>query len=238
MASTTASSPRLAYPPAHRSDVSYELHGERICDPYRWLEDPDSPETRAWVSAQQATTGAYFSGGGVAPLRASVRARLEQLQSYERVGCPFTRGGRTFAFKNTGLQNQDVMWQLAGPDGGPGGLFDGATAFLDLNAAYPAGTTSLGSNAFSEDGALFAYGLSTGGSDWQTLRVRDVATGADLPDDVIPNTKFTSIAWLVCGPLGVCGGRRNWEPRRLLTQAQLLSPPRAVNGGPNNNGCT
>lgn len=198
-----SSSSTYTYPPARRDDsVSDELHGTRVADPYRWLEDPDSEETRAWVAGQNDTTARHFAT--FADSRAGVRARLEALQSYERVGAPFVRGAYAYVFRNSGLQNQDVLYQLprgavvdgaAVPPAGalfaPGGP---AKPFLDLNAAFPSGTTSLGTYALSEDGRYFAYGLSTGGSDWQTLRVRDTATGTDLPD-VVPWTKFTRVTW-------------------------------------------
>ena len=192
---------RITYPSARRDATAGDtLHGTFIADPYRALEDPDSAETKAWIAAQQATTSASFSEPRMASLRASIRARLEQLQSYERVGCPFRRGAKSYVFRNSGLQNQDVLYQLAdgaveGAAAGTCELLAGARPFLDLNALFPDGTTSLGSQSFSEDGKLFAYGLSTGGSDWQTLRVRDVETMADL-SDLVPWTKFTGIAWL------------------------------------------
>ena len=190
---------RISYKPARRGDDADVLHSVRVEDPYRWLEDPDSDETQQWVRQQVETTGGYFAG--LKDARDKIRARLEELQSYERVGCPFTRGEHSFVFRNTGLQNQDVLFKLpksivasATPHDS---LFESGNAhpFLDLNVLFPDGTTALGSSSLSEDGSLYAYGLSKGGSDWQTLHVRDVATGQDLPDTV-PWTKFTRIAWL------------------------------------------
>ena len=202
--------PRLAYPAVARGDDADSLHEGRVVarDPYRALDDPEAAATKEFVAAQQAVTASYFSGDErVAALRGQLRTRLESLYSYERVGCPMVRGSRTFAFRNSGLQNQDVMLQLsgdaatagAGADAGAdadAGMLAGATPFLDLNARFPDGTTALSTSAFSEDGAYFAYALSHGGSDWVTIAVRDVATGADLPDDVIPHVKFSGITWL------------------------------------------
>lgn len=171
------------------------LHGKTIADPFRWLEDPDCPEVVSWVKEQQVFTASYFDA--VDQKRARILARLEQLQNYPRAGCPFTRGGVSFQYRNTGLQNQDVFYKTtSGIDSSAG--FDDAVALMDLNAMDPAGTTSLGSCALSDDGALFAYGLCRGGSDWQELHIRDVSTGADLSDS-IPWAKFTSLAWLKDG---------------------------------------
>ena len=187
----------FSYPQTRTGDAVDVYADSSIPDPYRWLEDPDAAETKAWVDAQNTTTAAYFKR--FADARTAVRARLEKLQNFERVQCPFVRGDRAFAFRNTGLQNQDVLFALRKENAtitpsSPPPLFEGAVPFLDLNAQFPDGTTAIGSSALSEDGAYYAYGLAVGGSDWQTLYVRDTATGVDLPDRV-PWTKFTRIAW-------------------------------------------
>ena len=150
----------------------------------------------AWVKEQQATTGSYFAS--LDDKRSSILARLEQLQNYPRAGCPYKRGSVSFQSRNTGLQNQDVLYKAVGVDLSDPAALASAEPLLDLNAVDPAGTTSLGSAAMSDDGALFAYGLSRGGSDWQEVHVKNVASGADLPD-VIPWAKFTSLAWLKDG---------------------------------------
>lgn len=146
---------------------------------------------------QNATTRGYFSG--FAASRAGMRARLEELQNFERAGCIMERGPHAYAHRNTGLQNQDVLFQLpagaADAAAAPADLFSRARALLDLNTEYPAGTTALGTSAFSECGKFFAYALSSGGSDWQTIHVRSVETGADLPER-LSWAKFGGIAWL------------------------------------------
>jgi len=142
----------------------------------------------------------YFAD--IAGKRDAIRRRLDELQNYGRLSAPYTRGGRSYAFFNTGLQNQDVMFsvpaEVVGSPTAPDDLFTSGTAtpFLDLNAEFPAGTTSLGSSSFSEDGSKFAYGLQVAGSDWQTLYVRDVATRENSDVDVLKWTKFTGIVWL------------------------------------------
>jgi prolyl oligopeptidase len=191
----------VSYPTWRTEQVIDELHGISIADPYRYLENPDSEETVAFVKAQNGVTKAVFERYGADPEK--FEQRLKQLQSFERVGVMMKRGRRTYCFRNEGLQNQDVLLQL--PEGtekqttAPADLFDSAKRFLDLNELDPAGTTSLGSSAFSEDGNLFAFGLSKAGSDWQTIKVKDTETGLDLPGEECPWVKFSSIAWLKDG---------------------------------------
>ena len=194
--SATMSSSRFTYPVTKQGEDVTLLHGKTIADPYRWLEDPDAPEVVAWVKEQQMLTREYFADRD--EKRVKILARLEQLQNYPRAGCPYIRAGFSFQSRNTGLQNQDVLFKVDRVDLASSSSFDDAVPLLDLNAMDPAGTTSLGSGSVSDDGALFAYGLCRGGSDWQELHVREVASGVDLPD-VIPWAKFTSISWLKDG---------------------------------------
>lgn len=190
------SSARLAYPTFRKDDAGDTLHGVRVADPYRYLEEPDTEETKAFVSAQNAVTRAYFSG--FSAQRDAYRARLEELQNFERVSAPFRRGAHAYVYHNPGLKNQDTLLRLpAGADEAAAaapGMLEGATPFLDLNARFPDGTTSLGSTSFSEDGKWFAYGLCKGGSDWQTIHVKNAESGEDLPD-ALQWVKFSSIAW-------------------------------------------
>jgi prolyl oligopeptidase len=194
-----------AYPAARREDVTDTYFGGKhtVADPYRWLEDPDSAETQAWVGEQQKVTAAAFSP--FAASRSRIRSKLEALYNYGRSSCPMVRGSRAFVYRNTGLQNQDVLFRLqtdavhTAPSPSPpspevADVFAGGEAFMDLNAQFPDGTTALSSTAFSEDGAFFAYGLSRGGSDWVTIYVRDTATGKDLADTV-SYVKFSGIKW-------------------------------------------
>lgn len=187
---------RLSYPSFRKDDAADTLHGVRVADPYRYLEEPDSEETKEFVASQNSVTRAYFSG--FSAKRDAYRSRLEELQNFERVSAPFRRGAHAYVYHNPGLKNQDVLLRLpAGADEGAAaapGMLDGATPFLDLNARFPDGTTSLGSTSFSEDGKLFAYGLCKGGSDWQTIHIKSAETGEDLPE-ALQWVKFSSIAW-------------------------------------------
>jgi prolyl oligopeptidase len=156
-----------------KSDTIDTLHGVAVPDPYRWLEDPNDPEVRAWVDAQNQRTQAFLPPGP----REDIQRRLTETWDYERYGVPTVEGGRHFFFKNDGLQNQAVLWTAPGP-GAP------ARVLLDPNALSPDGTVALMGMAITRDGRRVAYGLSAAGSDWQEWRVRDVDSGADLPDRV------------------------------------------------------
>ena len=194
-----ASSPRLPYPAIEKGPIVDVFHGTSVPDPYRFLEE-DAPPTAAFVSAQQGVFSTYAAEPGFPELRGKLRAAMEASYNYARVGAPTVRGGRAFFFRNTGLQNQDVLLK-ADAAAQPAAMEElpAPTPLLDLNAEFPAGTTSLSTYSFSEDGALMAYGLAHGGSDWVTIKVRDVATGVDLPNDSIPWVKFSGISWLKDG---------------------------------------
>jgi prolyl oligopeptidase len=174
----------LRYPTARKADHVDDYHGTRVADPYRWLEDPDSPESRAWIEAENAVTFAYL---GAVPERPRIRRRVEELLNHERFDVPFKRGGRYFVFRNDGLQNQSVLYTMASLDAEPEPL-------LDPNVLSPDGTVALSAYSVSEDGSLIAYGLSSSGSDWIEFRVREVASGRDLPD-VVKWVKFSNAAW-------------------------------------------
>ena len=173
-----------AYPAAPRDAVVDDFHGTPVPDPYRWLEDAASPATQAWVEAQNARTRALLDAR---PDLAAIRARLSAIWDYPKYGVPYRRGGRTFFAENSGLQNQAVLYVQDDPDAPP-------RVLIDPNSLSADGTAALTSEAPSRDGSLMAYGISRSGSDWQLLRVRDVATGADLPD-LIAWCKFSAPAW-------------------------------------------
>ena len=164
--------------------MNYELHGTTISDPYRSLEDLDSPETRAWVEAQNARTFEFLNS---IPQRQQIRGRINELSDYERCGIPFKEGNRYFFLKNDGLQNQSVLYTMDRLDATPRML-------LDPNALSTDGTIALTSTAVSRDGKLMAYGLSRKGSDWEEWRVRDVSTGEDLSDR-LEWLKFSTASW-------------------------------------------
>jgi prolyl oligopeptidase len=185
MDDSSAAFPRFRYPVSKQVDQVDDYHGVRVADPYRWLEDLDSPETRAWIDAQNKVTQGFLEA---IPARAALKERLTRLWNYERHGVPFKKGGRTFYFKNDGLQNQSVLYVQDAPEAP-------ARALLDPNALSPDGTVALTVTAVSEDGATLAYGLSASGSDWETWKLRKVSTGEDLPD-ALERIKFSSPAWL------------------------------------------
>ena len=183
-----AASTGLSYPESHRDSVTDEYHGVSVADPYRWLEDIDSPATERWIDAQTALTDQYLAG---LPLRDVFRARLTRLMDYERYGLPEAMGGRYFYSHNAGLQNQAVLYVS-------GRLDERGTVLLDPNTLSDDGTIALSGISLTRDGGLLAYATSESGSDWQTWRVRDTRTGADLPDRV-EWSKFSGAAWLIDG---------------------------------------
>lgn len=173
--------------PETRADHSVvdELHGVAVADPYRWLEDQESAEVADWVARQQAVTEAHL--GGIEG-RAAIRERLAETWDYPKAGVPWRRGRHWFQLRNSGLQEQSVLWTMDSAEGEGRVLLDPAELGGD-------GTVSLADVSVSADGRLVAYGVSDGGSDWTTWRVRDTSTGVDLPDRV-PWGKFSSAAWL------------------------------------------
>ena len=161
-----------------------EYHGTKVADPYRWLEDDNSAETKAWVEAQNKVTFGYLEK---IPERAAIKARLTKLWNYERYGVPFKQGGRYFYSKNNGLQNQSVLYTMTALDAPPALL-------LDPNQLSTDGTVALKSYDITDDGNLMAYALSAAGSDWEEIRVRDVQTAQDRAD-VVKWVKFSSPSW-------------------------------------------
>ncbi|HYE30320.1 MAG TPA: prolyl oligopeptidase family serine peptidase, partial [Methylomirabilota bacterium] len=174
----------VTYPKARKAEVVEDYHGTKIADPYRWLEDSDSPETRAWIEAQNKLTQSYLAS---IPEREAIEARLTEIWNYERIGVPSKESGRYFFFKNTGLQNQSVLLTQPSLTGKP-------QVLLDPNQLSPDGTIALSTYSVSEDGKLMAYAISRAGSDWQEFKVRDVATAKDLSDE-LRWAKFTGAAW-------------------------------------------
>jgi prolyl oligopeptidase len=175
---------RLAYPTARKGDTIDDYYGVKVADPYRWLEDMDSSETKAWVEAENALTFSYLNQ---IPERPRIKDRLTKLWNFERFSIPFKQGDRYFYSKNSGLQNQSVLYSVKGLNAEP-------TLLLDPNTLSSDGTVALSGLAISDDGKLMAYGLSASGSDWREWHVRDVETGKDLPD-IIRWVKFSGASW-------------------------------------------
>lgn len=172
------------YPPARKADIVDDYHGTAVADPYRWLEDSDSEETREWIEAQNRITFDFLEDISE---RSQIRERLTKLWDYEKYGIPFREGSRYFYFKNDGLQNQSVLYVTDALDREP-------RVLLDPNLLSEDGTVALAGYAISQDGNRMAYGLSASGSDWTEWRVRDVGTGEDLPD-LLKWIKFSGVAW-------------------------------------------
>lgn len=169
---------------ARRGDVVDDYHGTKVADPYRWLEEAGSAETLAWVEAQNAVTARYLAA---IPAREKIRARLTELWDYPKYSVPQKEGERYFFSKNSGLQNQAVLYMQQTLEGE-------AAAILDPNTFSEDGTAALTNQVFSEDGRLLAYGISSRGSDWQEIKIRRVEDGTDYAE-VIRWCKFSSIAW-------------------------------------------
>ena len=172
------------YPAAHKGDVVDDHFGTKVADPYRWLEDVDAPDTREWVAAENQVTFSYLEQ---LPERERIRRRLTELWDYPKYGAPFKKGGRYFFFKNSGLQNQAVLYMQSSLTAEP-------QALLDPNTLSADGTVALSTLAFSDDGSLLVYGTSGSGSDWQEFHVRDVASGQDRADH-LQWIKFSGAAW-------------------------------------------
>lgn len=180
----SAGASRLEYPAARRAAQLDRYHGVEVSDPYRWLEDTDSEETRSWIEAQNKLT---FSHLAAIPERPRIRQRLTELWNYERFGLPQRREHRYFYTRNDGLQDQSVLYVAEGRDGEP-------RVLLDPNQLSGDGTVALAGWEPSEDGRLLAYGLAAAGSDWREWKVMDVATGRDLPDR-LEWIKFSGVSW-------------------------------------------
>jgi len=175
---------KIEYPKTKKVAQTDDYHGTRVADPYRWLEDDNSAETKAWVAAQNKVTFGYLNQ---IPERAALKKRLTELWNYAKYSAPFKEGGKYFYYKNDGLQNQSVLYVAAS-------ISDKGRVLLDPNKLSADGTVALSGVAMSDDGKMMAYGLSAAGSDWQEWRFRNVETGKDLPD-VLKNIKFSGASW-------------------------------------------
>src|ERR1700753_3540169 len=172
------------YPPTRKDDQVDDYHGTQIADPYRWLEDDRSPETEAWVKAQNQVTQQYLSQ---IPYRSRLSQRLQELYNYPKYGIPSRSGAYYLWSKNDGLQNQSVLYVQQGLDGTP-------RILIDPNLLSADGTVRLMAGEASRNGRYFAYYLSSGGSDWMEARVLEMETGKDAGDR-LEWLKVTGLAW-------------------------------------------
>jgi prolyl oligopeptidase len=174
----------FVYPTTKKIDQVDDYHGTKVADPYRWLEDPDSADSRAWIEAQNRLTFGFLEE---IPQRARIKERLTKLWDFEKYSPPFKEGGRYFYLKNDGLQNQSVLYTIKSLDDNP-------RVLLDPNKLSKDGTVAMSGLDISEDGKYIAYGLSTAGSDWMEWKVREIETGNDL-SDLIKWVKFSGASW-------------------------------------------
>ncbi len=178
------STEKINYPATRKGEQVDNYHGTKVADPYRWLENPDSEETEAWVKAQNKVTFNYLEQ---IPARDDIKKRLTKLWDYEKYGVPYQEGDRYFYFKNDGLQNQSVLYTLKNLDDKP-------TVLLNPNKLSEDGTVALSGISVSDDGKYLAYGISIAGSDWQEWKVRNIETGEDLEDN-LKWIKFSGASW-------------------------------------------
>jgi prolyl oligopeptidase len=174
----------ITYPVTRKDDTVDEYHGVVVPDPYRWLEDPDSPETRAWIEAQNKITFGFLEA---IPARKKLEQRITELWNYEKYSPPGRKAKRYFWSKNDGLQNQSVVYWSDAPKGE-------GKVLLDPNKLSADGTVALAGLSVSEDAKLAAYGLQSAGSDWVEWKVRSIDTGEDLTDH-LKWVKFSGASW-------------------------------------------
>ncbi|HET7535656.1 MAG TPA: prolyl oligopeptidase family serine peptidase, partial [Candidatus Didemnitutus sp.] len=172
------------YPASKTVEHVDDYSGTKVADPYHWLEDLDSADTKAWVAAQNAYTDAALAQ---MPERAIVKQRLMELWNYPRTGLPFKEANWYFYTKNDGLQNQSPLYVQDGPTGTP-------RLLIDPNTLSKEGTVAVTTTSPSPDGKWLGYGLAVAGSDWNEFHLRDVATGEDAID-VIKWVKFSGLSW-------------------------------------------
>ncbi len=175
---------QLRYPETKKGETTDNYHGTKVADPYRWLEDDNSEETKAWVKAENKVTFDYLA---TLPQREQIRKRLEELWNYPRYSSPVKKGNQYYFYKNNGLQNQSVMYRQTGLNGNP-------EEFLDPNTLNKEGIAALGSTNFSKTGKYFAYSIAVAGSDWQEIFVMESGS-KKLLKDKIEWTKFGGASW-------------------------------------------
>lgn len=185
-AATAGAGDKMTYPNSKKIDHVDELHGVKVPDPYRWLEDDvrESKEVAAWVEAENKVTFSYLES---IPQRETIRKRLTELWNYEKFSAPSKAGGKYFFLKNDGLQNQSVLYKQDSLDAEP-------SVLIDPNKWSKDGTVALGSTSFSDDARYLAYSVAEAGSDWNIWRILEVETGR-LLDDELRWVKFSGAAW-------------------------------------------
>jgi len=184
MASAVTTTTMNYFPARKDESVADDYHGQKIADPYRWLEDPDSEDTKKFVEEQNKISGPYITACSE---RETIKKELTDLWNYAKYGCPHKEGDKYYFSKNSGLQNQSVVYVQDSLDGEP-------KVMLDPNSLSEDGTISLSRTSFSHDGSILAYGLSKSGSDWVTIKFKDIKTGEDFSEE-LEKVKFSGITW-------------------------------------------
>ncbi|MDA3781345.1 MAG: prolyl oligopeptidase family serine peptidase [Bacteroidales bacterium] len=174
----------IKYPDTEKGNQTDVYFGTEVKDPYRWLENDTSQQTKDWVRAENKVTFNYLAK---IPFRDDIKNRLNELWDYTKVSTPFKSGGYYFFFKNEGLQNQSIMYIQEDLDSTP-------RVILDPNKFSDDGTVSLAGHSISKDGKYLAYSLASGGSDWREIFVKEIESGKLLKDN-IKRVKFSNIAW-------------------------------------------
>jgi len=178
-------SPSVKYPTPRRDESAEDVyHGSKVKDPYKWMENPDSDETKAFVDEQNKISAPYINS---CEERETIKKELTDLWNYEKYGCPHKEGNKYFFSKNSGLQNQSVIYVQDSLEAEP-------KVLIDPNGLSEDGTVSLRATSWSHDGSILAYGLSKSGSDWTTIKFRNVETGQDFAEE-IEKVKFSGITW-------------------------------------------
>jgi prolyl oligopeptidase len=175
----------VKYPVTYKDTSVIDTYfGTKVADPYRWLENDTSKETAAWVKEQNVLTQNYLKA---IPFRDAIKKRYETLFNYEKYSAPFKEGKYTYYYRNTGLQNQSVLYRETDVN-------KEAELFLDPNSFSKDGTTSLAGINFTQDGSLAAFNISEGGSDWQKIIIIDAATKKQIGDTML-DIKFSGASW-------------------------------------------
>ncbi|MBA2335344.1 MAG: S9 family peptidase [Blastocatellia bacterium] len=185
LVSSVPAQKKFDYPKPRKSDQVDDYHGTKVADPYRWMEEGDSADTKSWIEAQNKLTGSYLA---TIPERAAIKNRLTELWNYERFSAPSKIGSKYIYSKNDGLQNQSVLY-IADSINDPGRVF------FDPNKLSADGTAALGGSSFTEDGKLWAYGVAVAGSDRTDWKIMEVETGKYLTDTLKPNRQG-GVSWL------------------------------------------
>ena len=180
---TSPNTNKMAYPKTNKIDIADTYFGNTINDPYRWLEDDRSAETKAWVEAENKVTQNYLNR---IPFRPAIKSRLETLWNYEKYTAPFKEGDYTYFYKNDGLQNQYVLYRQKDKTK--------PEVFLDPNTFSKDATTSLAGIEFTKDGSMAAYQISEGGSDWRKVIILNTNDHSIIGDTLI-DVKFSGLAW-------------------------------------------